>query len=643
MIPNDWPTPLSFALETTIGVTALVLLVLLLRRPVAKRFGAGAAYALWALPLIRLVLPPLPSGWVFRPALMGGSGEPVLPPTLPVAESGVSIVVRGVPELGIPVLEQPAMPIIEASSASPLNWALILASVWMIGALAAFALSVYRHRSFMQVIDIEAENASPALQQMAMQIAAEIGLKRPVRVCSSFIPDGPMVTGLTRPTVLLPAWFESDYTTNEQRAAIAHELTHVKRRDLWALQFANAAMALQWFNPFAHLALRAFRSDQEAACDADVLRCTAMTPRAYGGALVKAVKLSHSNRTRMMAAGLPLNHAVKDRLLLMQTPAPSLRKRLLGTSVVGILGALAMVTTASAHGPDTDLVIKNGELTLDGTTYTDRRFVLLDEPLHTHSFEFKLDADSDFDFEFDFDFDFDELANDNSEMTFAANIEIDGDELSELIQLSELENILPEIMPGIEVTTLEDGSTQIVIEKANLNLPENLEHIEAWAERIEERAEAMAERAEARAEAYSARAEAMAERVEARAKRYEEKVEAHAKIFEERAEAYAQKMELAFAPSAEAINLLAQACAEESFSEGRPIVFEQEVGDEKRSVKALCLKGTLAGQNSQAVKDILADIPDLTDVQRKRALEQLGDTDHTSTFKFELRGGPDQD
>ena len=46
MIPTDWPQPLGFALETTIAVTALMLLVLLLRKPVAKRFGAGAAYAL---------------------------------------------------------------------------------------------------------------------------------------------------------------------------------------------------------------------------------------------------------------------------------------------------------------------------------------------------------------------------------------------------------------------------------------------------------------------------------------------------------------------------------------------------------------------------------------------------------------------
>ena len=46
-----------------------IALVLLLRRPVARHFGAAAAYALWFLPLARLILPPVTlPGWM-RPAL----------------------------------------------------------------------------------------------------------------------------------------------------------------------------------------------------------------------------------------------------------------------------------------------------------------------------------------------------------------------------------------------------------------------------------------------------------------------------------------------------------------------------------------------------------------------------------------------
>ncbi|MFC3214090.1 hypothetical protein [Novosphingobium panipatense] len=49
----DWLT------DTLVATGVLMGLVLAVRRPVARWFGPGAAYALWALPMIRLVIPPL--------------------------------------------------------------------------------------------------------------------------------------------------------------------------------------------------------------------------------------------------------------------------------------------------------------------------------------------------------------------------------------------------------------------------------------------------------------------------------------------------------------------------------------------------------------------------------------------------------
>lgn len=49
----------SHALETLLAVSALLLIVLVLRRPVARQFGAGVVYLLWAIPAARFFLPPL--------------------------------------------------------------------------------------------------------------------------------------------------------------------------------------------------------------------------------------------------------------------------------------------------------------------------------------------------------------------------------------------------------------------------------------------------------------------------------------------------------------------------------------------------------------------------------------------------------
>lgn len=46
-------------METLVWTAVLIAFVLLVRRPVSRSFGPQIAYALWALPALRLVLPPL--------------------------------------------------------------------------------------------------------------------------------------------------------------------------------------------------------------------------------------------------------------------------------------------------------------------------------------------------------------------------------------------------------------------------------------------------------------------------------------------------------------------------------------------------------------------------------------------------------
>jgi hypothetical protein len=57
-------------LETLVWTGVLIALVLVLRRAVARSFGPEAAYALWALPTLRLVLPPITLPAAMAPAAL---------------------------------------------------------------------------------------------------------------------------------------------------------------------------------------------------------------------------------------------------------------------------------------------------------------------------------------------------------------------------------------------------------------------------------------------------------------------------------------------------------------------------------------------------------------------------------------------
>jgi beta-lactamase regulating signal transducer with metallopeptidase domain len=325
---------MTSALQTVLAVSVLIALVLVARKPVAKYFGAGVAYALWALPLARLVLPPLQMPVSLMPLLRLPRIRHIratasIDDCLTVSEADPSASMHASPPAPAVMPSAPLLaerfceglaspqPLMDTLSAMLLPGLFI---VWAGGAFCVFGLSLWRQHVFMQTVKREAVNVSPRLQHIARQVGAQVGLKRLPVIASSFISSGPLVTGLTRPVVMLPAWFETDYDDTQQRAALAHELTHVRRGDLWALQLAEFFIACMWFNPLAYYAHRAFRTDQEAACDADVLKTGTASPHAYGATLIKAVK-SASQERLPAGAGLPLTHALKERLSRMTHPA----------------------------------------------------------------------------------------------------------------------------------------------------------------------------------------------------------------------------------------------------------------------------------------------------------------------------------
>ncbi|MEO8142101.1 MAG: M56 family metallopeptidase, partial [Sphingomicrobium sp.] len=216
---------MSWLAANLLIASLLVAAVLLLRRPVAKWFGARAAYALWLAPALRLVLPPLPQ------------------PGRPTASAG-SEAVNWVLETG-----QQAT---QAASHLPSLWL-----VWAIGAGVVLAVRLYAHHRFLDAaLTAGRRYESPAI---GIDIVATPAI------------DGPVATGLIHPLILVPQDFDRRFTTEQQHFALWHEQLHHRRGDLWAAAAALVVSSALWFNPLAWLALGAFRRDMESACDAALL------------------------------------------------------------------------------------------------------------------------------------------------------------------------------------------------------------------------------------------------------------------------------------------------------------------------------------------------------------------------------------
>jgi TonB family protein len=94
----------------------------------------------------------------------------------------------------------------------------------------------------------------------------------------------PASYGLLRPAILVPAnWPDCD--PEARRAALAHELIHIKRLD-WLAQIAEEILiAAFWFNPAIHAVVRRIRLAREQFVDAAAIDSTSQ-PEQYLKALI---------------------------------------------------------------------------------------------------------------------------------------------------------------------------------------------------------------------------------------------------------------------------------------------------------------------------------------------------------------------
>ncbi|MBW6523242.1 peptidase M56 [Sphingomonas sp. RHCKR47] len=301
---------IALAVEALIASTALMLLVLALRGPVRRAFGAEMAYLLWSLPVLRLLLPPLPSGWSPLEAA----------PIADVSERAAVLMTPAVP-VDVAAIATPA-----ASASGAVPW---LALVWISGAVAILGFQLAAYLRF---------------RARVLRGAEAVTRVGSVEVVESAGASGPLAFGLIRRIVAFPADFAERYDAQERELALAHEIGHHRRGDLWANWVALALLALHWFNPVAWIAFRAFRADQEMANDAGVLARAGVAQRhAYGCAIVKAAH----GRALTPACHLNTINDLKGRLRMLARGRVSGRRVAAGGAAITALAGAGLVLTAS--------------------------------------------------------------------------------------------------------------------------------------------------------------------------------------------------------------------------------------------------------------------------------------------------------
>ena len=108
---------------------------------------------------------------------------------------------------------------------------------------------------------------SSQLVDSVARLSSAIGLKSTRRVFVSSRIREAMVVGILRPMVLLPAAWIAEMPPEILEAVIAHELAHIRRRDLWATFFQRLVETLFFYHPAVWWISRRVSSEREKCCD----------------------------------------------------------------------------------------------------------------------------------------------------------------------------------------------------------------------------------------------------------------------------------------------------------------------------------------------------------------------------------------
>jgi len=239
--------------QSTVFAAVIALVTLLFRKN-----AASVRYWLWWSASLKFLIP-------FALLMSLGSHFEWTPREEPVARTlpGPAVVER-VAQAAPIVLESVALVSQPFPEPAPLNppspdradWAPIAAlAVWVCG-LAA--IGWMRLRGWLRI-------------RAALDSSTPIDIGAPIPVLSSPGLLEPGIVGWFRPALLLPAGIEKRLTPAQLAVVIAHEMSHIRRRDNFTASLHMVVEALFWFHPLVWRIGSRLVAERERACDEAVL------------------------------------------------------------------------------------------------------------------------------------------------------------------------------------------------------------------------------------------------------------------------------------------------------------------------------------------------------------------------------------
>ena len=321
--------------QSSLLIVALLAFDFLFRR----KLRASIRYALWLVVLVKLCVPPTlalptsPAWWLHKTSpSVAAKAEPHYTVTYdngPLPE---------IPQASLPAFVPPK-PVMTFTA-----WLLVASTV------VSSALLLWLLVRWWQITrQVRRAATSERLTALADEAQKFVGMKFKVQVKLTANSMSPAVCGLFRPAVLIPQALAENFSDEQLRAVLLHELIHLRRRDVWLNFFQALLQIFYWWHPLVWLANARIRQVREEAVDDAVMLVLRDEAESYAPTLLEVAKLALNRPLASLGLVgiLESRHALRQRIERLVDFRPP---RHAGLTLVSLLGILAFTAVAVPMG-----------------------------------------------------------------------------------------------------------------------------------------------------------------------------------------------------------------------------------------------------------------------------------------------------
>lgn len=358
----------SNLLAMSIAGSTVVGLMFLLRPVTAKIFPAKWQYGIGKMAIAFFLLPV---------SLIVGKVSFVLPQTI-TARHPSGTVPMAIPEALRPngfvdaidtLMEKHLPATMEKHLSLEVTGAVLL--IWFVGTMVFAGWHFYCYRRFSKQL---LENSIPIPKDTTAALLSSsktaLGVHGDVKLMLNHKITSPMLVGLRRPMILLPA---SSISEMDLKLILTHELMHLKRKDLWVKVLVLIAGTLHWFNPFVHVLRKDVSIWGELSCDEALASEMSHEERKHYGEAILNTLDNHSGMNTAFYSPLCESKKHIKRRLIRMLNVKKTKKSITVLAVAAILaiGGTGLALAASSTGNDIDNVInvnvdKQNDSNIDG-------------------------------------------------------------------------------------------------------------------------------------------------------------------------------------------------------------------------------------------------------------------------------------